>query len=46
MLLDALGGTGSRALLSPLDAVTDMPVTADLSDILDTCDDKVVLTNS
>lgn len=46
MLLAAFDDTGIRALLYPLDTFKGMPFIVDLSDTLDTFDDKVVLMNS
>lgn len=46
VLLAALDDTGTRAFLYPLDTIRGMPVIVDLSDSLDTFDDKVVLMNS
>lgn len=46
VLLAAFDDTGIRALLYPLDTFKGMPFIVDLSDTLDTFDDKVVLMNS
>lgn len=46
VLLAALDDTGIRAFLYPLDTIKGMPIIVDLSDALDTFDDKVLLMNS